>query len=88
VAADRPLIADAVVAAAIDPAGDEDIFALRNDDVPRVVRLNIYDRALGRGSFCLPELDDVIHIRDAAGTCSPRTTTGPSAATSARGSCL
>ncbi|HWO17625.1 MAG TPA: DUF4215 domain-containing protein, partial [Kofleriaceae bacterium] len=57
-----------MIRAAIAPAGDEDVYLLRNTSTtPQVVTLNIWNPQLGVGQPCGTTFDSVLHIRTAAG---------------------
>jgi len=64
--ANGPFTADTVINGAFNPAGDEDVFAIRNDgSSPAEVNLGIHYGGFG---VCADNLDTQIRIRDASGT--------------------
>ena len=64
-AANGPFSADTLIAAALEPAGDEDVFAIQNTGTtPAEVTLEIFNGGFGA---CTDSLDTQIRIRDAAG---------------------
>ena len=64
--ANGPYAADTVIAAALNPVGDEDVFAIRNAGAtPAEVYLETFNGGFGA---CTNGLDTQIRIRDAAGT--------------------
>ena len=65
-AANGPYSADTVVAGALDPAGDEDVFAISNAGAtPAEVYLETFNGGFGA---CTSGLDTQLRIRDASGT--------------------
>ncbi|HXU03992.1 MAG TPA: hypothetical protein VN903_23685, partial [Polyangia bacterium] len=64
--ANGPFTADTVISAALTPAGDEDVFAIRNDGAaPAEVYLETFNGGFG---LCTGSVDTQIRIRDASGT--------------------
>src|SRR6185436_17242676 len=54
--------------AALAPAGDEDVFLIRNPSAqPQLVRIDLYSTALGVGVSCGTTIDTGLRIRNAAG---------------------
>ncbi|HWO21034.1 MAG TPA: DUF4215 domain-containing protein, partial [Kofleriaceae bacterium] len=54
--------------ARISPAGDEDVFLIRNTTAqPQLVKIDLYNTALGVGVSCGTTIDTGLQIRDAAG---------------------
>jgi Bacterial pre-peptidase C-terminal domain len=65
-AANGPYSADTVVTGALDPAGDEDVFAISNAGAtPAEVYLETFNGGFGA---CASALDTQLRIRDASGT--------------------
>jgi len=57
-----------VIRGALSPAGDEDVYLLRNTTAQvQTVQLDLWDLSLGIGVPCGVPLDTVLHVRDAAG---------------------
>lgn len=66
--AEGPYTADTVIRATLEPAGDEDIFAVENTTNTEIeVRFDTYNAGLGV-VVCDTEFDTVLHVRDASGT--------------------
>jgi hypothetical protein len=64
--ANGPYSADTVIAGALTPVGDEDVFAIRNaGSTPAEVYLETFNGGFGS---CINGLDTQIRIRDASGT--------------------
>lgn len=67
-AADGPYSEDTIIAAALAPAGDEDIFAISNRaSGAATVRVSTYNADFGLGVPCNASIDTALHIRDAQG---------------------
>jgi hypothetical protein len=65
-AANGPYSADTLITGALDPAGDEDVFAIQNPGTtPAEVYLETFNGGFGA---CTGGLDTQLRIRDAAGT--------------------
>jgi len=57
------------IRAAISPVGDEDVFKFGNTSATtQAIKLEVWNRALGKGVPCGQLIDTALHIRDAAGT--------------------
>jgi cysteine-rich repeat protein len=66
--ANGPFSQDTTLFASLNPAGDEDVFAITNSGIASVtVQLDVFSASLGLGAACDDSADTGLNLRDAAG---------------------
>ena len=67
--ADGPFSSDTIIAASLNPAGDEDVFAISNTgSFATSVRFDTYNAEIALGVACGTTINTGLNIRDASGT--------------------